>query len=156
MPVSCGTTVCRLFTAFACVAAVASIACDEPLSQLAGPTPDLQPTFASVQAQIFEASDSSGRRACTDCHTAVGRSPAMGMNLTHDFAYDQIVNVASRERPAAVRVVPGDPDNSYLIHKIEGNPDIVGLRMPYSGAPFLTDGQILILRRWIAIGAPRN
>jgi hypothetical protein len=28
--------------------------------------------------------------------------------------------------------------------------------MPFSGAPFLTDGQILILKRWIAIGAPRS
>jgi len=25
-----------------------------------------------------------------------------------------------------------------------------------SGPPFLTDGQILILERWIALGAPRN
>ena len=42
------------------------------------------------------------------------------------------------------------------LQKLEGAPGIVGRRMPFSGAPFLTDGQILILRRWIAIGAPRN
>ncbi len=139
-----------------CCSALVTLACDEPLSQLAGPTPDLQPTFSSVQAQIFESTDSAGRRACITCHTSVGRNPAGGMMLTHAEAYDQIVNVPSRQRPGTMRIAPGDPDNSYLVHKIEGRPDIMGLRMPYSGVPFLTDGQILILRRWIAVGAPRD
>ena len=48
------------------------------------------------------------------------------MNLTHDVAYDQIVNVASARKAGAIRVIPGDPENSYLIHKVEGSPDIVG------------------------------
>lgn len=130
--------------------------CDENLSTLAGPTPNLEPTFSSVQAQIFEATDSAGRRACIDCHTNVGRTPPAGLNLTHGAAYDQLVNVASSRKTGAIRVVPGDPENSYLVHKIEGRPGITGVRMPFSGAPYLTDGQILILRRWIAIGAPRN
>lgn len=137
-------------------AGLASVACDQNLSTLAGPTPALEPTFSSVQAQIFETTDSAGRRACINCHTNVGRNPAGGMNLTHDVAYDQIVNVASRGKPGAIRVVPGDAENSYIVHKVEGLPGIAGLRMPYTGAPFLTDGQILIIKRWIAIGAPRN
>jgi len=137
-------------------ASLAATACDEKLSKIGGPTPDLEPTFSSIQSQIFETKDLAGRRACTDCHTNVGRNPASGMNLTHASAYDQIVNMPSRGKPGTIRVVPGDPDNSYLVHKVEGSPDIIGLRMPYSGAPFLTDGQILILKRWIAIGAPRN
>ena len=29
--------------------------CDEKLSTLAGPTPNLEPTFASIQHDIFEA-----------------------------------------------------------------------------------------------------
>ena len=136
-------------------AGLTAAACDEKLSKLAGPTPGLEPTFASVQAQIFESTDSAGRRACVVCHTNVGRTPSGGMNLAHDGAYDQIVNVASARKPGAIRVIPGDPENSYLVHKVEGNPDIVGVRMP-QGGPYLTDGQILILKRWIAIGAPRN
>lgn len=138
------------------VIALASVACDQSLSSLAGPTPNLEPTFSSIQAQIFESSDSAGRRACTDCHTNVGRNPSAGMMLTHDAAYTQIVNVASARKAGAIRVIPGDPDDSYLIHKVEGLPDIVGVRMPYSGPPYLTDGQILIIKRWIALGAPRN
>jgi hypothetical protein len=131
-------------------------ACDESLSTLAGPTPTLEPTFASIQSQVFETTDSAGRTACTNCHTNVGRNPSGGLNLTHDLAYDQLVNVPSRNKPGAIRVVPNDPDNSYLIHKVEGGPGIFGNRMPNNGPPFLSAGQILILKRWIEIGAPRN
>ena len=83
-------------------------ACDEKLSKLAGPTPNLEPTFSSVQSLIFETRDSAGRRACIECHSNVGRNPSGGLNLIHDLAYDQIVNVASRGKPSAIRVIPGD------------------------------------------------
>jgi len=138
------------------MAALTATACDESLSKLAGPTPSLEPTFASVQKEIFETTDAAGRVACVNCHTSTGRNPSGGMNLNHDVAYDQIVNVPSARKPGAVRVIPGDPENSYIVHKVEGRSGIVGVRMPFSGAPFLTDGQILILKRWIANGAPRN
>jgi hypothetical protein len=146
----------RLGRAVVIAAAVAVGSCDESLSKLAGPTPGLEPNFSSIQALIFETTDTAGRRACIGCHTNVGRNPAGGLNLTHDLAYDQIVNMPSRGKSGAIRVVPGDPDASYLIHKVEGRPGIAGVRMPFSGAPFLTDGQILILKRWIATGAARN
>ena len=138
---------------FACVSAAG---CDQKLSTLGGPTPNLEPTFSSVQSQIFETTDVAGRQACVNCHTNVGRNPSGGLNLAHAVAYDQIVNVASSRKPGAIRVIPGDPGNSYLVHKIEGRSGIVGARMPISGPPFLTDGQILILKRWIELGAPRN
>ena len=138
------------------MAGLTATACDESLSKLAGPTPSLEPTFASVQKEIFESTDAAGRVACVNCHTSTGRNPAGGLNLNHDAAYDALVNVPSRGKPSAVRVIPGDPENSYIVHKIEGRSGIVGVRMPFSGAPFLTDGQILILKRWIADGAPRN
>ena len=140
----------------AVLVAIGTAACDESLSTLAGPTPNLEPTFASIQSQVFETTDSAGRAACVTCHTNVGRNPAGGLNLTHDLAYDQLVNVPSRNKPGAIRVVPSDPENSYLVHKVEGQPGIFGNRMPNNGPPFLSAGQILILRRWIEIGAPRN
>jgi hypothetical protein len=55
-----------------------------------------------------------------------------------------------------MRVDPGNPDRSYMVHKIEGRAGIVGRRMPFNGPPYLTDGQILIMRRWIERGAPRH
>jgi len=145
-----------LWLAILVAAGATGSACDEKLSTLAGPTPNLAPTFSTIQRDIFESTDSAGRQACTLCHTSTGRNPSGGMNLNHDVAYEQIVNAAVRGKPGAIRVVPGDPDNSYLIQKLEGAASIAGRRMPINGPPFLTDGQILIIRRWIANGAPRD
>jgi hypothetical protein len=135
-------------------AAVFMFGCDEKLSDVTGPTQNLTPTFSSIQHDIFEQPDSAGRVACTQCHNPTGFGFRVGgLDLTSGVSYNSLVNVASRQKPGVLRVKPGDPDNSYLIHKIEGGPDIVGLRMPFSGAPFLTNGQILVLRRWIELGA---
>ena len=49
-------------------------ACDENLSKIAGPSPNLEPTFASIQRDIFETADSVGRVSCTGCHTSTGRT----------------------------------------------------------------------------------
>jgi hypothetical protein len=136
--------------------AVGATACDEKLSTLAGPTPDLEPTFASIQRDIFETTDAAGRISCVTCHTNIGRIPAGGMILLHELAYDQLVNVNATQVPSLKRVSPGNPDASYIVHKIEGHAGIVGRRMPFNGPPYMTDGQILILRRWIELGAPRN
>jgi hypothetical protein len=145
------------FGVLAVLAAVIGFgACDEKLSTLAGPTPNLEPTFASIQRDIFETTDAAGRTSCVTCHTKLGRNPSGQMILLHDLAYDQIVNVSSVEKPGVPRIKPGDPDGSYLVQKVEGRAGISGRRMPFSGPPYLTDGQILILRRWIEIGAPRN
>jgi hypothetical protein len=150
----------RTASAFAVVMATVclSAGCDEKLSDLAGPTPLLNVTFSSIQQNIFNLTDSAGRAGCINCHTnAGGRTPASGLNLAEGFSYDALVNRASVGKAGAIRVIPGDPDNSYLIQKIEGAPGIVGLRMPRGAmGPFLTDGQVTVIRRWIAEGAKNN
>lgn len=133
--------------------AVGSSACDEKLSDVAGPTPNLQPTFASIQREIFNVTDSTGRLSCTQCHTNVGRNPSGGLVLLEGQAYQALVGVGSRGKPGATLVAPGDPENSYLLKKLDGSPDIIGVRMPRGNGPFLTAGQISIIRRWIALGA---
>jgi hypothetical protein len=143
-----------LFAAAAIVLIAAG--CDESLRDFAGPTPDLQPTFSSIQRDIFSTSDTAGRAACTSCHNAAGASFAGELNLTGATAYNALVNVPSTGKPGAVRVVPGNPDASYLIQKLEGASGIVGDRMPRTGGPFLTAGQIAIIRRWIELGAANN
>ncbi len=143
-----------LYGALAVAVMIGVAACDEKLSDLTGPTPNLQPTLSSIQREIFETTDSSGRVSCTQCHAPVGgRGAAAGLNLTSATAYAALVGVASVTKPGTVRVVPGDPENSYLVHKLEGRLDIVGLRMPRTAGPFLTDGQMLVIKRWIALGA---
>jgi hypothetical protein len=130
--------------------------CDESLRDFAGPTPDLDPTFSSIQRDIFNSTDSAGRRACTSCHNAQGAQFSAGLNLSDATAYASLVNVPSSRKPGAIRVIPGDPTNSYLIQKIEGAPGIVGERMPRTAGPFLTPNQVTIIRRWIELGAPNN
>jgi hypothetical protein len=144
----------RLGCAVLITLALGTVGCDESLSDLTGPTPDLEPTFSSIQQQIFNAGDSSGRPACTNCHNAIG-SRFNGLDLTAAVSYNNLVNVPSRFKAGAVRVIPGDPENSYIIHKLEGRSTIAGVRMPLNG-PYLQSGQILVIKRWIEIGAPNN
>jgi hypothetical protein len=127
------------------LAAATATACDEKLSDIAGPTPGLEPTFSSLQREIITP-------VCSVCHTNVGRAPAGGLNLLADVAYANLVNVPSRAKSGAILVIPGDPEGSYVVQKLTGAAGIVGARMPRTGAP-LTDGQILIIKRWIQLGA---
>ena len=61
----------------------------------------------------------------------------------------------ARAVSGSMRVVPGDPDRSYLVRTIEGASGIAGQRMPING-PYLTSEQIAMVRQWIAQGAQRN
>ena len=130
------------------------VACDEKLTDLAGPTPNLTPTFTSIQRDIFNAKDSSGRPACTSCHSAGGARFTGNLSLVEGAAYANLVGVASTGKAGETRVIPGNPDGSYLLKKLEGN-GIVGDRMPRLG-PYLSEGQILIIRRWIELGAKND
>ena len=148
----------RLITLAGAVLVCAALAaCDEKLSDLTGPTPNLQPTFSSIQHEIFETTDQSGRLACINCHTnAGGRLPPAGLNLVAGASYNSLVGVSSLERPGVMRVAAGDPENSYLVHKLEGRSGIVGVRMPRGNGPFLTEGQLLVIKRWIELGAKND
>ena len=82
--------------------------------------------------------------------------PGISLNFSAGVdSYALLVNVPSRQRPDLMLVAPGDPERSYIIHKLEGRPGIVGLQMPRNGPPYLTAGQIQVIKRWIEIGAPR-
>jgi hypothetical protein len=141
---------------FVIAAAAGAAACDEKLSDIAGPTPNLTPTFSSIQRDVFSAKDSAGRPACINCHTSNGRNPSAGLNLDGGpEVYDRVVGIGARNRAGETLIIPNNADASYLVRKVEGGPNISGGRMPLNG-PYLTPGQIMILRRWIEIGAPRN
>ena len=137
-------------------ASLAGAACDEKLSDVAGPTPNLTPTFSSIQQEIFNTTDSSGRLFCIGCHTDSGRTPAGGLVLLEGRSYQALVGQPSRQKAGAILVVPGDPNASYLIHKLEGAADMVGARMPRGSGPYLTTGQMQIIRRWIELGAKND
>ena len=150
-------TIARSLRALLAAAALMAVACDEKLSDLTGPTPNLEPTIASITQNIFQTTDSSSRVALYAVPYYERRSNApQGLNLDPGMAYANLVGVASRQKPALQRVAAGDPENSYLVHKLEGRADIVGQRMPRTAGPFLTEGQLMVMRRWIALGAPNN
>lgn len=137
------------------LASLVAVGCDQKLSDVAGPTPNLEPTLSSIQQNIFSASDSSGRPTCVTCHTDQGRTPAAGLVLLEGRSYGSLVGTASTRKPGALRVVAGDPDTSFLLTKITGGAGLVGSRMPMGG-PYLTEGQIRIIRRWIELGAQND
>ncbi len=77
------------------------------------------------------------------------------MNLTSAASsFAALVNVASIERPASMRVLPGNSTDSYIIHKLKGE-DITGARMPLGGTPF-TPAEIAEVASWIDAGAANN
>ncbi|MCK6525736.1 hypothetical protein L6R49_30405 [Myxococcota bacterium] len=72
--------------------------------------------------------------------------------LTLDGSAEDHTRLLSGESVTGVPyVVPGDPDASYLVHKLEGGPDIEGELMP-PGTP-LDEETINLVRDWIAEGA---
>jgi hypothetical protein len=111
------------------------------------PTDDV-PTFTSLQDTIFVP-------FCV-CH--VGAAAPLGLVLNSAATFDLLVNTSSSEVPALLRVEPGNPDDSYLVRKLEGGPDIVGFQMPPTelGEQHLPQETIDLVRAWIAAGAPNN
>jgi len=93
---------------------------------------------------------------CSVCHTGVGAGLPGSQNLTAGNTYASIVNVVSIEDGTLMRIKPGDPDNSYLVRKIEGTGIAAGtVRMP-AGGPYLSAAQIAEFRSWVAAGAQNN
>ena len=109
------------------------------------PMPPMAPTFTELQEMIFVP-------FCT-CHT--GANAPLGLVLNTDATYDLLVDEPSAQVPTLLRVEPGNPDNSYLIRKLEGGPDIAGAQMPRGGPP-LSQETIDDVRAWITDGAPNN
>ncbi len=107
-------------------------------------------TFSAIQATVFNTSC-----ALSGCH-AGGGAP-LGLDLSEGRAYDNLVEVRSEEVTDLFRVDPGNPDDSYLVIKIEGGERMAEgtARMPLGRSPLGSD-QIDRVRSWIADGAPNN
>ncbi|HWM28488.1 MAG TPA: hypothetical protein VNQ14_08525 [Woeseiaceae bacterium] len=108
------------------------------------PSPPFGANFSEIQAELF-----TPTCATAGCHT--GAAAPQGLRLDEDNSYGLLVDVASTEVPSILRVAPGDPDNSYLIQKLEGTAS-VGEQMPFGGTP-LPQASIDVIRQWIIDGA---
>ena len=114
-----------------------------PLSE-GGDVP-LAPTLASIQANVFNPS-------CIVCHG--GANAPQGLRLDVANSFTNLVGVASRQDSSFLRVMPGNPDLSYVIQKLEGTAS-VGEQMPLGGPP-VPQATINFVRQWITDGAVPN
>jgi hypothetical protein len=132
----------RLFVPIFC-ALLAACGSGDGFVGSGGASGPLTASFDSIQANIFEP-------LCSHCHS--GANAPAGLRLDAANSYALTVGIASVERPTLMRIAPGNPNASYLIHKLEGGPNIFGERMP-AGLPALPQADIDVIRQWITDGA---
>lgn len=109
------------------------------------PPGSLMPTLSSIQSLVFNPS-------CVSHHGM--DAAAAGLNLAEGRAFKSIVNVRSTQVELDL-VRPGDAENSYLVHKLEGREGITGKQMPLDGTP-LTAADIDVIKQWINNGAKEH
>ena len=88
---------------------------------------------------------------CWFCHYP--GSPT-GLDLSHPFGPEGLVNVRGTYRTDVLRVVPGDPESSFLMTKVglTGTTSENGAPMPRS-FPRLSGEEVERVRQWILAGA---
>ena len=120
-----------------------------------GPPPEL----SALEDSVFAGSCID----VDDCHAESAEEG--GLVLEAGFAFGELVNVPAEGDPddpesfpsmpvGEVRVIPGDPEGSFLMKKLEG--DLLpqdGARMPNMAGVFLSGAEINAIREWIARGA---
>ena len=108
-------------------------------------------TLAQLQTDIFTP-------RCAFCHTGpTGNASCPGHEPVErggELMPRSWVSRASK-CPHCSASIPGNPDNSYIIQKLEGRQPTVGARMPLNGPP-LSQAEIDQVRAWISSGAPNN
>ncbi len=100
----------------------------------------VEPTTFGSLAEVYD--------RCDSCHDD---TPLGNLSLLLNRAYTQLVGQPSSQKEGAIRVIPFDPDNSYLVQKMEDSPGIVGGSMAYGGPTYVQR-----VRAWIAQGALNN
>ena len=108
------------------------------------PPTTFNPVFSEVQANVF-----TPNCATSGCHAGAGAP--LGLRLDDANSFGLLVDVDSGQVSSIKRVAPGDPNNSYLVQKLEGTAT-VGQRMPLNGTP-LSQTSINTIRQWITDGA---
>ena len=119
------------------------------MAQADVPACNIEPTLTSLKENYFAASCNFG-----SCHSS---AKAGGLDLTGDV-HAALVNAPAVFPGAAAKgkvlVIPGDPDNSYFLQKLEGPDDGEGAIMPFGAQePMDPNCRIEMVRQWIAAGA---
>lgn len=107
-------------------------------------------TLSSLQTNVF-----TPTCATSGCHSS--GSASGGLVLEEGSSFANLVSVGSTES-SLTRVLPGDPDQSYLVNKLEGTQASAGgsgSQMP-RGSAALSEEEMQAIRDWIAAGAENN
>ncbi len=113
------------------------------------------PKFSQLMTQVF-----TPTCATSYCHQK-DPPPVAPMTLEPDKAYKSLVNAPSTQVAGMRRVVPGDPENSYLLFKLRGKPASGATsgtpvtQMPLNKPP-LPEATIRQIEAWIKRGAPND
>ncbi len=130
--------------------AVGATACSTDTTDTSGTcgTRDLvQPAQrASEVRPIFARSCALG-----GCHLRAPGAGGLVLDVSSSAWVDALVGVVSRQGGGLDLVVAGSPDESWLVHKLDG----CGGRMPPVGDP-LTAAERATIVGWIAAGATRD
>jgi len=119
----------------------------------ASPCDDVTSTFDQIQRHVI--TPGCGRDTCHNTS-----QPAHQLSLAPGESHAALVGVAPFNVPASnagkLRVDPGNPDNSFLLDKLQGKLDsFEGERMPFGLRP-LKKTHIRLIEDWIAAGAPET
>lgn len=116
---------------------------------------NIQPTLSDLNAKYFSLSCVFG--GCHETASAEG-----GLDMEAPGLRDRLVNIAANDDKAGprgkIRVVAGDPDNSFLVQKLEGKQARdEGSTMPDgTDEPIDPACRIKMIRQWISDGALDN
>ena len=143
---------------FGCGDAENASASEAQLAQCPAPAAPkaLDPAPVSLENDVFPIV----KRACSfaACHGGRMQAPTLASAAA---MRDALVGKPSTQLPAMPYVTAGDPENSYLLHKLDGDQCALAERcvggscketMPKGGA-LLPESERDTIRRWIAQGA---
>lgn len=140
-----------VFSALVAAPLLVAVACSDDFStNVLPPSSDggteCKPTITSIQSTVFA-------RRCTNvgCHVAPDGSvaPASGLDLESPGVEARLYNVLAADCPGEVLVVPGKPDTSFLVRKLEDEKPSCGTRMPREDKG-LAPADIACIKSWIS------
>lgn len=104
----------------------------------------LEPAFTSISKNIFI-------KKCSlyTCHSSAFFKNSGNLDLSDKNTYLNLINVPSSTYPEIVRILPGKPDESLIMQRLEGK---IIISVPLERS-CVTKKEIEIIREWIKNGA---
>lgn len=134
---------------------IATLATASFAAACTGDEPAKEPTFEAVVQDVLVP-----RCTFSSCHT--NPTIAASLDLSPEKACDTLVNQPSCLFPDRMRIIPGNPEESFFFHKLTGEGldeaptgscgTQTNLLMPF-GASALPAAELTLVHDWIAAGA---